>query len=52
MIWIIILIIIVLILVWLLFQWKKWANDYKAWVQQNCNCDSTGGEPPKEPGWP
>jgi len=47
-----ILIVIILILIVQLFRWKSWANAYKNWVQQNCRCDNTGGEPPKEPGWP
>lgn len=51
--WLCILILIVaLIFYWLLLQWKKFADEYDAWVQRNCPGPSPGDEPPKRPGFP
>jgi hypothetical protein len=36
-----------------LMRWKKWADEYRAWVSRNCSCQQPGGDAePKEPTWP
>ena len=41
---------------WFLFaqllKWKHWAEEYKAWVKANCQCNAPGNGAPIQPSWP